>query len=201
MATAKALVDDASLAELGEDWNSTSALVHRLQRERGATCSWVAARAAATSVSITKAAETKHVMADFRKRTNACMAALPDCPCDCDLSIKLQVVREQADANIGSARSDDSLASSKPPVEQARRFSTIFTAYTLIIQGLLDESAAKSGSRYANGLLSAPTRLECAHQTQRWGVRVTQAAPRPNDSSSVSLRPYLCAGCIPTWNA
>jgi hypothetical protein len=153
MATARALAD-GPIDELGEEWKSTRALVHRLQRERGVTCSWVAARAAGASLSIMKTMETRYVVADFRKRTSNCLAALSKPRFG--IREELRVIREQADANTASARSDDSQGLCKHPVEQARRFAAIFLAYTSLIQALLDEFSAKSGKRCSHALLAVP---------------------------------------------
>jgi hypothetical protein len=176
MATANAFADVS--IELGEEWNSTSALVHRLQRERGATCSWVAARAA-NSVSVMKRTEMQLLVADFRKRTNACLVALSKPPPD--LSDELRVIREQADAMTASEGSENSQGLlCQPPVEQARRFATIFSAYTSRVKALLDKSFAKNGNRCMLALLCASKWFALTRHKQRDGRGDSSRVPRSN---------------------
>jgi hypothetical protein len=131
--------DDASAAEMYESWNSAAALVHRIQRERGATCAWVASRIAKPSLNIVQMNHSNALVIDFRKRTNACIAAglhrmSPAA------SAKLREVRELADP-AGSARSDSS--SGMPARGQARTFCLVFSKYTELVSELLGEGLLK----------------------------------------------------------
>lgn len=136
---------EASAAELHEAWNSSAGLVHRIQRERGATCAWIASRSSsAGSDGASGLIKANTLVIDFRKRTNACIVAgrnrFPP-----QVSDKLREVREIADNFFSSIRSD---ASNKPlSADVTRRFSDVFTKYTDIISSVLNSSLMKRDNR------------------------------------------------------
>jgi hypothetical protein len=132
---------DAETAEMFESWNSAAGLVHRIQRERGATCSWVATSGSTLmEPSALKTLNSHSLVLDLRKRTNACIAAGQHkiTPAAAD---KLREVRELADL-AGSIRSESSLAS-RPALDLARRFCLVFNKYTELIADMLSEVVFK----------------------------------------------------------
>lgn len=131
---------DAEMQEMFESWNSATGLVHRIQRERGATCSWIATSGSVQTESVPLMPSAHSLVLDFRKRTNTCIAAGKR-RISPSAAAKLREVRELADP-AGSVRSESSLAS-RPALDLARRFCLVFTGYTELINDMLSDGIFK----------------------------------------------------------
>lgn len=194
--------EDASAAELYESWNVAAALVHRIQRERSATCAWVASRIATPSLDFRTAhvKSSNSLVIDFRKRTNACIAGgrhriTPAA------SMKLREVRELADpagsVRTGSERSEN--LSGWPAREQARMFCLVFSKYTELISEMLDEAVFRKDDRCARKHSTLvvnhhrrPRQRQCTHPPRGQPSSLGLVSHSPHVQLRLSL-PALCS--------
>lgn len=146
----RAALDDSGNADVWEAWNSAARLVHRVQRERGATCVWVACRGPPAQASLPHVVSATLLVLDVRKQTNASVAA-GMCRLSPSNAARLDAARTLADSADAAGDGAPSRAS-----DLAKRLSLVFTLYTELIQDLLRAVCTEK--------IDPQSRLECLRE-------------------------------------
>jgi len=115
-------------------FNELVKLIHRVQRERGATTAWLASRGLGSVMPGSCGAGS--LVVDLRRRTDS-VALIAATRLGADTGGMLRKLRDQADSSCGASPRATAQAPALTPPELARTFYSVHNGYSRLIASLL----------------------------------------------------------------